>query len=66
MAMVTTHDILPHDDLLDRYLDALERRGVDGDPDEDVRTCHRCGERSTFTTAREDGWARCDACGHEA
>jgi hypothetical protein len=62
MSMTTIHRVLPRDVLLDRYLEALDRRG-DKDPDDDVRTCARCGESAPFTLDPDGGWAYCGACG---
>lgn len=63
MTTTTMHRILPHDVLLDRYLEALDRRGDDQEPDDDIRTCARCGESAPFTFDPEGGWAYCGACG---
>jgi hypothetical protein len=65
----------PRDELLERYTEALRRRGGTGAPAEhmgdlppghDYRTCARCGEFASFVIDPDGGWARCEACGAEA
>jgi hypothetical protein len=60
------------DDLLNRYLRALDRYG---DPraereylpyNGDIRTCASCGETAVFRLDPAGGWAFCTACGHAA
>jgi hypothetical protein len=59
-------------DLLDRYLEALDRsdpldEGVeDLAPGCDVRTCANCGAHTLFRIDAEGDWAECTACGHLA
>ena len=53
---------LDTDDLtLARYLRALGRRGMDGQP-EAMRTCPSCGREVHFD-AMAGGWAECSMCG---
>jgi hypothetical protein len=60
------------EDLLSRYLRALDRYG---DPEAqrndvpagaDIRTCACCGEMTLFRLDSEGGWAFCTACGKPA
>ena len=60
------------DDLLSRYLRALDRCG---NPEarlgatarrSDVRTCACCGETASFQLDPRGGWAFCTACGRAA
>jgi hypothetical protein len=56
------------DDLLSRYLRALDRYG-EPDPrrrDGDVRTCACCGETALFKLDPRGGWAFCTACDRAA
>lgn len=66
---------LPRDEVLQRYTEALRRRGGTGaaveqmddvPPGLDYRTCAHCGEFTSFVIDPDGGWARCDACGREA
>ncbi|HSL12333.1 MAG TPA: hypothetical protein VLA82_13560 [Actinomycetota bacterium] len=61
-------DSVERDDLLSRYLRALDRYG-DPEPRReelpagaDVRTCASCGETTLFRLDPEGGWAFCTAC----
>jgi hypothetical protein len=60
------------DDLLSRYLRALDRY-ADSEPQRgaatrvgDVRTCACCGEAALFQFDPRGGWAFCTACGRAA
>ena len=61
-------DVSEPDELLARYLRALDRYG---DPEQrreelprgvDIRTCASCGETTLFRLDPEGGWAFCTAC----
>jgi len=60
------------DDLLSRYLRALDRYGdpepqrAGVAPGSDVRTCASCGETVSFRLDPRGGWAFCTACGRAA
>lgn len=66
------HHERERDDLLGRYLRALDRHG-DPEPQRDVtapgsdvRSCAHCGETAAFRLDAAGGWAFCTACGHAA
>lgn len=50
-----------NDLMLARYLRALERWGMSGEP-EAIRTCPSCGRHAHFE-AVPVGWAECSMCG---
>jgi hypothetical protein len=65
-------EVVERDDLLLRYLRALDRFG---DPESqrddlpagaDIRTCACCGETTLFRLDPEGGWAFCTACSKPA
>ena len=66
-ARQTTSEI---DDLLLRYLRALEDHGQDVAEDlpagRDVRTCAHCGANTFFRLDPQGGWAFCEACSRAA
>jgi hypothetical protein len=64
-----THRYVQRDDLLSRYLRALDRYAASEAQSGattrlgDVRTCACCGETASFQFDPRDGWAFCTACG---
>lgn len=68
----TERSPLQRNDLLSRYLRALDRYGdpepqrAGVTPGSDLRTCACCGETALFRLDPRGGWAFCTACGRPA